>query len=669
MALATLTIDVNARLANLEKDLGRVSHLAEQSAARMGGAFKAMNTAFASLAGIGAGAAFSGMIKSGIDLQDELMKLSSAYGINAREAAGLKFAADQNGASLDIVAKATKELMLNMAAAPDKFAKLGINATTATGALAQVADLVEKMPAGQQKVALLAELMGKKLGPEMSEFLSQGGESLRQYIAKGQDIYKVTDKGAANAKAFKDQMAELEARTQGVAVSLATNLLPGLNETAKSMNDLAEKGHPVLALWRGLAGMGQVPWDLLMPPENIKESLSSQNMIKDLELQIGQLQRNKASGNGKLMQWIFGTPQEIDAQIVMLQGRIDTIKKHATELDKKPTEVKKKTAPIQKEEVSGLQTLIALEKDYQAEIAKRVDALNAPLLSASERLLADDLRAVSKRAQDARVELEKQRTTQNITLDEYNARLADVTKKEQEQTDAIKGLRTAQDQLNGTWQYGAQIALRTYLDEVSNVSTQTGAMVSRAFKGMEDALVQFVRTGKLDFKSLTDSIINDLIRMQVQQSVMGPLAKYAMGLFGSGSAPVANITGSTSIGYNPSILDSIINGQRATGGPVSSNSLYQVNEKGPELLNYGGADYLMMGGKGGFVKPLSKGINSSAAPASAPSVTIQLINQSGQSVTAKQQGGPQFDGRDWVIGVVLEAADNNPHFRNAMGMA
>lgn len=48
-------------------------------------------------------------------------------------------------------------------------------------------------------------------------------------------------------------------------------------------------------------------------------------------------------------------------------------------------------------------------------------------------------------------------------------------------------------------------------------------------------------------------------------------------------------------------------GGRAVGGSVASNTMYEVNEKGPELLNQGGKDYLMMGGKGGFVKPLGEG--------------------------------------------------------------
>lgn len=46
---------------------------------------------------------------------------------------------------------------------------------------------------------------------------------------------------------------------------------------------------------------------------------------------------------------------------------------------------------------------------------------------------------------------------------------------------------------------------------------------------------------------------------------------------------------------------------RAAGGPVTPNSMYEVNERGPELLTYANRTFLMMGDKGGKVTPLSSG--------------------------------------------------------------
>jgi len=79
------------------------------------------------------------------------------------------------------------------------------------------------------------------------------------------------------------------------------------------------------------------------------------------------------------------------------------------------------------------------------------------------------------------------------------------------------------------WATGASNAMNTYLDGVTNTAAQTNAIFSKAFKGMEDSLVSFVQTGKLDFKSLADSIVADFIRIQVQQSITKPMAEWMGG--------------------------------------------------------------------------------------------------------------------------------------------
>ena len=58
-----------------------------------------------------------------------------------------------------------------------------------------------------------------------------------------------------------------------------------------------------------------------------------------------------------------------------------------------------------------------------------------------------------------------------------------------------------------------------------------------AFQGAEDALVTFAQTSKLSFSSLIDSLIADLLRLQIRQSFIAPLFDIFSGidLFGSGS--------------------------------------------------------------------------------------------------------------------------------------
>jgi len=125
---------------------------------------------------------------------------------------------------------------------------------------------------------------------------------------------------------------------------------------------------------------------------------------------------------------------------------------------------------------------------------------------------------------------------------------------------------------------------RKYSEEVGNFAKSAEDMVVRAFQGMEDALVNFVMTGKLNFADLARSIIADMIRIQIQQSITQPLANIfgsAIGsIMGGGGLPVS--AGNVGQGLTLPSLGSPE--RRASGGTVSANKSYLVGEEGMELF-------------------------------------------------------------------------------------
>lgn len=183
------------------------------------------------------------------------------------------------------------------------------------------------------------------------------------------------------------------------------------------------------------------------------------------------------------------------------------------------------------------------------------------------------------------------------------------------------------DKQNEDWSVGASDAFNDYLDSARNVAGQTRDMFSNAFRNMEDGIVNFVKTGKLSFKDFANSLVEDLIRIQVRQAAAGLLSSAFSGgssLFG-GSGTMTGFSEGSSYSFG---------GGRAVGGSVDPDKFYEVNEKGPELFSQGGRTYLMSGSQGGYVTPIADTRNlsastssSSAGYASAPTITQHISVQ------------------------------------------
>jgi lambda family phage tail tape measure protein len=93
-----------------------------------------------------------------------------------------------------------------------------------------------------------------------------------------------------------------------------------------------------------------------------------------------------------------------------------------------------------------------------------------------------------------------------------------------------RALRSSQ-----AWTDGATRFLKDYVAESNDAATATEQAFANAFRGAEDALVGFISTGKLEFQTLADSILADLTRMTVRQTITAPLAGALQGAFAGGS--------------------------------------------------------------------------------------------------------------------------------------
>jgi lambda family phage tail tape measure protein len=82
-----------------------------------------------------------------------------------------------------------------------------------------------------------------------------------------------------------------------------------------------------------------------------------------------------------------------------------------------------------------------------------------------------------------------------------------------------RALRSSQ-----AWTDGATRFLKDYVAESQDAASATEQVFANAFSGAEDALIGFISSGKLEFQSLADSILADLARITVRQTLTAPLA-------------------------------------------------------------------------------------------------------------------------------------------------
>lgn len=107
---------------------------------------------------------------------------------------------------------------------------------------------------------------------------------------------------------------------------------------------------------------------------------------------------------------------------------------------------------------------------------------------------------------------------QTISLDEYNKKFLE--------------LQISLLEFNETMEGGIIRGVLKLQQEFTNLSTLTENLVVDSIHSAEDAFVQFVKTGKFEFKDLIDSMIEDIARLAIRQSISGPLVQALGGVIG-----------------------------------------------------------------------------------------------------------------------------------------
>ena len=72
---------------------------------------------------------------------------------------------------------------------------------------------------------------------------------------------------------------------------------------------------------------------------------------------------------------------------------------------------------------------------------------------------------------------------------------------------------------------GIRVGLDTYSNQLPTVAEQINTAVQNTLSETENAILNFVQTGKISFSNLVDSILADLARIALRQAILGPLTQ------------------------------------------------------------------------------------------------------------------------------------------------
>ena len=222
---------------------------------------------------------------------------------------------------------------------------------------------------------------------------------------------------------------------------------------------------------------------------------------------------------------------------------------------------------------------------------------------------------------------------------------------------AAAAARAANTSVAQGFRYGFEALGRS----AESAAELAASSVTGAFHSMEDALVDFVRTGKLEFSSLANSIVANLARIAIRQSITGPLFGWLSGLgaggesFGAGDWWAWNHAGGVAgaLGgvrrYLPhgAFVDAPRFHRGGIAGQLRPDEVPTILQRGEEII------------------PESNPRHIRNAGMQSPSVHIEFVNRG----TPQRQIGDattRWDGRRWVVGIVLDDLSRGGPIRRAI---
>lgn len=629
MAFAALTIDLNARMANLEAGLARTESQLKGFADRAGAIAGSLSTAFAT---VGAGLVVSGIVAKlgqAISEMDALDEAAEKTGSSVEELSSIFNTLAPVGVTMESLTDIAGKLVRSMQQAEDAgsaqakaFAALGVatkdaqgNLRSSVAVLDDIAKALSTYENGANKTAL-AQIFFGKTGQDLIPILND-------LVSRKREDATVTTEAAAEAAKLADNWGTLKREGDRLAQSIAQSIVPALAGLITRFNESRQAG---LGFWRSLQSglIGD-------QPDAVKDILGIEvKKLADLRKQQQKYEQDIIRGAttfevSMAKRQLPGITQQVaEAEKVVnnllrqaeklgvaerrIEGsdltrflKSDTYgpRPDAPRIDDTP-EKDKKVAQARQSEAERLLQNLYEQLDTTAKLSEEQRLLSkiergsiegiTPLLR--ERLLVtakiiDEERRRQKVLEEGtRAEIEDNERTAELGRQSARDLQAEVQAITKSVESPLEGIYRSMERIRELGRAGllppevANAALAKNLQlveaqfagqvekikEVDDATKQLGLTFSSAF---EDAVIE-----AKSFQEILSAVAKDIARILIRQQITNPFVEW----FTTGKTASGGGKGAATF------FDMILGLFRADGGPVAANSPYIVGERGPELF-------------------------------------------------------------------------------------
>ena len=675
MAAGSIIIDLLMRTGSFETDSKR----AEKRLRDMDKEFKRVGTVIGTAIAAGAGIAVVAL-KSTINEMDELSKTAQRVGVPTEELSRLAYAGDLADVSLSDLQSSLGKLIKSMGDAEKETSTqgrildaLGIQTIdpltgkfrSATEVLYDFADAFKEQKGSPEIIAAGLQIFGRSF-QNIIPLIKDGSAGLREMGLESDILGKtLSTEAGRGAEAFNDNLTRLKSATGGLAMQVATDLLPDLEHLTDEFVNLVTEGDGISTLAHDIAqgfrfigsaaestitlvsGVTTVIGGLLEQMAGFYDIAESLTTL-DFEARDKGAQRYRKGGaqvntgadrllNPKGANGLFNggaltlpasaytgpllTPSKSveDAMFAQEVAAEKARREHAKRLREALGDIPKdpKTPKLSDAEKEAKK----LQDAYGDLVASQLEqiALFGDTTEAAKVRYEFEYGALSKLTEAERQKLGINKE-QAIANAEYMDQLADTAA------------------LEGVWADAHDEATQGMIDSWSKTTDELSVFAEQAGRNMQDKFADFLFD---PFEDGLDGMLKgfgDILRRMAAEMIASQVFD-AIGAWGK-----ANIGSGGWAGALASIASNF-GGKRSGGGGVDGSKLYEVGENGrPEMFEQNGKTYLIPGGDG-RVLPATHGMSAPAGYGSGAAGGFQkiVIENKGQpmrSTGAQMESGP-----------------------------